>query len=368
MVFEIFAMADNGVIGKDNGLPWRLPADMAYFKKTTMGFPIVMGRNTWESIGSRPLPGRENVVVTRQKGKVKEDLERQGCLVFNSVEEVCEHYKDKDFFVIGGAKIYSDFLPKADRLYVTKVEAEPDGDKFFCDPELKGWKLVSSQKGTVDEKNTLPHSFNVYERNKEQPVESNKKTPKQLRVAIDDLSALPENDIPEGYELTTLDPDDAEMVHKWELLNDEAFDSFNSYTKIVGEHKGYYPFCTYIICKDGEIASTATAIYDRGNPRNYGYVHMVAADKKYSGKGLGYQVCLAVLRKHAEMGCSGTWLVTDDFRKPALVTYLKLNMMPVLAAEDHKQRWLNILNEIGREDLIDYVENLEMLPEEDMLC
>lgn len=164
MIFEIFAMAENGLIGDNNSIPWRLPADFKYFKETTMGHPIVMGRKTWESIGSKPLPGRENVVISRVVGEERETLEGQGCIVFNSVESVIEHYGDKDFFVIGGGEIYRAFLPHTDRLYVTIVKGDFDGDVYFCNPQLDGWKLVSSIDGVVDEKNLYEHKFSIYER------------------------------------------------------------------------------------------------------------------------------------------------------------------------------------------------------------
>jgi len=164
VIFEIFAMAENGLIGNNNAIPWRLPADFKYFKETTMGYPIVMGRKTWESIGSKPLPGRENVVVSSATGDAKDLLENQGCTVFNDIGQVIEHYGENDFFVIGGGEIYRAFLPYADRLYVTVVKGDFDGDVYFCDPKLEGWKLISSVDGVVNEKNIYEHSFNVYER------------------------------------------------------------------------------------------------------------------------------------------------------------------------------------------------------------
>lgn len=164
MIYEIFAMSENGLIGNNNAIPWRLPADFKYFKETTMGYPIVMGRKTWESIGSKPLPGRENVVVSSASGDTKIALENQGCSVFNSVEAVLEHYVDKDFFVIGGGEIYRAFLPHTDKLYVTIVKGDFEGDVYFCNPQLDGWKLVSSVAGVVNEKNVYEHKFNIYER------------------------------------------------------------------------------------------------------------------------------------------------------------------------------------------------------------
>jgi dihydrofolate reductase len=154
------AMDQNRVIGKDNQLPWHLPADLAYFKRVTMGHPIVMGRKTFASIG-RVLPGRENIIVTRNKS-----FSHEGCTILHSIEEIktfAEKHKG-EVFVIGGAEIFKETLPFADRLYITKIEAKFPGDTFFPNFNEEDWKLVSTEKGPKDEKNPYDYYFLVYER------------------------------------------------------------------------------------------------------------------------------------------------------------------------------------------------------------
>jgi dihydrofolate reductase len=167
----IVAMANNRAIGKDNQLLWHIPEDLKYFKKTTFGKPIIMGRKTFESIG-RALPGRLNIVVTRQK-----DFQHPQIRVVNTVEEALKvaeahAYIDgiDEVMCIGGAEIYSSTLPKADRLYVTHVDAEIEGDAFFPEINDSEWKQISKQeflleddkkKGQADNYN---FSFCVYDR------------------------------------------------------------------------------------------------------------------------------------------------------------------------------------------------------------
>lgn len=160
MISHIFAMDQNRVIGKDNRLPWHLPADLAYFKKVTMGHAIMMGRKTFESIG-RPLPGRENVVVTRNRS-----FRAEGCTVLHSLEEVRQFAanRDDEVFVIGGAELFQATLPVADRLYITKIEASFPGDTFYPAFDESKWQLVSYTKGIKDEKNPYDYAFMVYER------------------------------------------------------------------------------------------------------------------------------------------------------------------------------------------------------------
>lgn len=160
MISHIVAMDQNRVIGKDNRLPWHLPADLAYFKKVTMGHAIIMGRKTFESIG-RPLPGRENVIVTRNRS-----FQAEGCTVIHSIEEVRQFAakRNDEVFVIGGAELFQATLPFADRLYITKIEANFPGDTFYPDFEESEWQLVSYTKGIKDEKNPYDYAFIVYER------------------------------------------------------------------------------------------------------------------------------------------------------------------------------------------------------------
>lgn len=157
MISLIVAMDEAGVIGKDNKMPWHLPADLKYFKRTTLGHPVLMGRKTYESIG-RPLPERRNIVLTRQ-----EEYAAPGCDVIHSVEEIALH-EGEDLFVIGGAEIFQMLLPKTDRLYLTRIHERFAGDTYFPSLDLSEWTLLSETKGTVDEKNPHPHTFLVYEK------------------------------------------------------------------------------------------------------------------------------------------------------------------------------------------------------------
>ncbi len=161
MISTIVAVAKGGVIGKEGGMPWYLPAELARFKEVTMGHPIIMGRKTHESIG-RALPGRTNIVITRSKG-----YRAEGCRVVGSLEKAVEVAKGSEgsdeIFIIGGEQIYKEAMPKLERIYLTKVDAEVDGDKFFrYDP--KEWKEVSSEKHSADEKNQYDFEFTTLDR------------------------------------------------------------------------------------------------------------------------------------------------------------------------------------------------------------
>ncbi|HEO8421222.1 dihydrofolate reductase [Niallia sp. FSL W8-0635] len=160
MISLIVAMDINGVIGVNNQLPWHLPEDLKYFKEITTGHPIVMGRKTRDSIG-RNLPNRENVVITRNQ-----DYNCEGCTIFHSVDEFYNwsNAKDEEIFVIGGAELFAETLSNTDRLYITRINHEFEGDTFFPALNWQEWKLVSEQKGIVDEKNIYSHVFYVYER------------------------------------------------------------------------------------------------------------------------------------------------------------------------------------------------------------
>lgn len=138
----IAAKSENGVIGKDNKLPWHLPEDLKYFKKMTLGKPVIMGRKTFESMGSKPLPNRENIVLTRYEGLVL-----PGCIIVNSVEgALAAAGSSAEAMVIGGAEIYSLFLPIADRLYLSIIPQIIDGDSFFPKLDMENWQLVSEEK------------------------------------------------------------------------------------------------------------------------------------------------------------------------------------------------------------------------------
>lgn len=154
----IAAVARNGVIGANNRLPWRLPADLAYFKRQTLGKTVLMGAATWRSLG-RPLPGRHNVVLSRTMEKAPE-----GCDLVRSVEEALRLYGGRELMVIGGAVVYRQFLPHADRMLLTEIDADFEGDAHFPEFDRSEWKMVSRTPGVTDEINPLPHAFCVYER------------------------------------------------------------------------------------------------------------------------------------------------------------------------------------------------------------
>jgi len=155
----IVAMDDNHLIGKDNGLPWHLPADLAFFKKVTTGHSIVMGRKTYDSIG-RPLPNRRNLVITRNT-----DVSIDGCEVFNSIDSALQSAKEEDeVLVIGGANLCKQVLGQVDRLYITHIEGVFEGDTYFPDYDEGNWQEISCESHTPDEKNPHHYHFKILER------------------------------------------------------------------------------------------------------------------------------------------------------------------------------------------------------------
>jgi dihydrofolate reductase len=159
MIGLLVAYAHGRVIGKDGAIPWRLPNDLRYVKRLTTGHTVVMGRKTFDSIG-RPLPNRRNIVLSHNTA-----LTIPGAEVVQSVEEATRLVEPQDdLFVLGGESIYRQFLPLADRLYITEVDYATEGDTFFPEWDCSAFRLISRQDGPLDEKNTLPHVFYVYER------------------------------------------------------------------------------------------------------------------------------------------------------------------------------------------------------------
>src|SRR6266404_2520787 len=149
----IVAASENDVIGKGGKLPWRLSADLAKFKKLTMGHPIIMGRKTFESIG-RPLPGRRNIIITHNR-----DFFAEGCDITNSLDLALKIVSDQpEVFIIGGSSIYEQALPKADKIYLTRVKATIEGDKFFKFDDTQ-WKKTYSEVHPKDEKNQYTFEF-----------------------------------------------------------------------------------------------------------------------------------------------------------------------------------------------------------------
>ncbi len=164
IISTIVAVAKNNVIGKDNDIPWYLPADLKYFKKVTTGHHIVMGRKCYESIG-RPLPKRTNVIVTRNPFFIA-----TGCLVTHNVAEavqLAEANGEEEVFIIGGGQIYEIALPHVDRIYLTEVDLEVEGDIFFPEINPKEWTLIEETEHQSDEKNEYDYTFKILERKKE---------------------------------------------------------------------------------------------------------------------------------------------------------------------------------------------------------
>jgi len=158
MISLIAAMAADRVIGMDNAMPWHLPADLAWFKCHTLNKPVIMGRRTWESIG-RPLPDRLNIVISSQPSSV------EGVTWVASVEEALQAAGEaEEVMVIGGGRIYEQFLAQADKLYLTHIDAEVVGDTTFPDFEPEEWQSTFSEFHDADEKNSHSYCFEILER------------------------------------------------------------------------------------------------------------------------------------------------------------------------------------------------------------
>lgn len=158
----VVGIADNGVIGRDGGLPWRLSTDLKRFKQTTMGKPVIMGRKTWESLPKPPLPGRHNIVVTRDNGYVA-----SGATVVSSLEDALAAARSEgaaEASVIGGGEIYRLAMPFADRLDVTHVLSSIEGDTHFPTIDPQEWNIISSEDFPVGEKDSHATRYVVYER------------------------------------------------------------------------------------------------------------------------------------------------------------------------------------------------------------
>ena len=154
MIAAIVAMSENRVIGVDNTLPWHLKADLQHFKKLTTGHAVIMGRKTFESIG-RPLPNRENIIVTRNL-----DFSAEGCLVMHDLNEVIAYAKQQEsVFIIGGAQLYQATLNHVDTLYITEVHTSLEGDAFFPELNSDEWLEVSRERFSNNEENDFDYSF-----------------------------------------------------------------------------------------------------------------------------------------------------------------------------------------------------------------
>lgn len=160
-ISAIVAVTKNNVIGKDNQMPWHLPADLAYFKKVTLGHMIIIGRKNFESIG-KPLPGRTNIIITRDRS-----FACSNCKVMHSLEDAlffAHNNNENEVFIIGGGTIYEQSKDLWDKLYLTEIDTIVDGDVFFPEISWSQWHLVSEEQKASDEKNAFNLKFKVYSR------------------------------------------------------------------------------------------------------------------------------------------------------------------------------------------------------------
>lgn len=157
----IVAAAENNVIGKNNQLPWHLPADMKYFKQTTAGHTVIMGRGTFESLG-KPLPGRTNIVITRQQ-----HFKAPGCTIVGSIADAISYAKENgtaETFIIGGGEVFRQSMSLAHRIYLTRIFHSFDGDTFFPELNTDEWKMISEERHQPDEKNKYAFAFQLFEK------------------------------------------------------------------------------------------------------------------------------------------------------------------------------------------------------------
>lgn len=159
MIISLIAAMDrNRLIGRDNGLPWHLPDDFKHFKAVTLGKPVIMGRKTFESIG-KPLPGRQNIVVSRS------GFQANGIVSVASIEQALTAAGNaEEIMIIGGANLYQQMIDRADRMYLTQVDGQFDGDVWFPEFNLNDWKIVSSEQHQADDKNNFNFTITEYAR------------------------------------------------------------------------------------------------------------------------------------------------------------------------------------------------------------
>jgi dihydrofolate reductase len=159
----IVAAAENGIIGRDGGLPWHLSDDLRRFKRLTMGHTIIMGRRTWESIG-RALPGRRTIVVSRNPKLQIDVADVEVAASLDKALELANARGEDEVFIVGGAELYRESLSRADRIYLTRVCATVDGDTLFPEVAWNEWHLVESEENDATEKNEYAYHFETYDR------------------------------------------------------------------------------------------------------------------------------------------------------------------------------------------------------------
>ena len=160
MISLVYAISNNGVIGKNGGLPWHVPSDLKHFKAVTLGKPVIMGRKTWEGLPLKPLPGRQNIVVSRKPGFLAE-----GALVVANLDQAIAMAETaQEVCVIGGAELFKAFLPKAHRIYFTRILANVVGDTHMAELSADEWQQVEHQKPSKGEKDSAAFETFTYER------------------------------------------------------------------------------------------------------------------------------------------------------------------------------------------------------------
>ncbi|MFQ0990939.1 type 3 dihydrofolate reductase [Gilliamella apicola] len=160
----IVAMAHNRVIGLNNQMPWHLPADLAWFKKNTLNKPVIMGRKTFESIG-RPLPNRHNIVISRQIESIDNKISNVSWVKsIDGAISLAQAQQPDEVFIIGGGNIYQQVLPLIERLYLTHIDAELQGDTYFPDYLSEQWQVIYQEEHQADEKNSYPYQFKILQR------------------------------------------------------------------------------------------------------------------------------------------------------------------------------------------------------------
>jgi dihydrofolate reductase len=164
IVSLIVAVANNNAIGKDNQLLWHLPQDLKFFKNTTWAMPVIMGRKTFESVGRKALPGRLNIILSRNAGDIVETDLLKTAKTPEEALQIATDFGTKEIFIAGGAQIYQVFLPMAQRIYMTRVKITPEADTFFPEIDTNEWKMQQKTDFSPDEKHKYPFSIQIWER------------------------------------------------------------------------------------------------------------------------------------------------------------------------------------------------------------
>jgi dihydrofolate reductase len=165
IISSIVAAGENSAIGLKNGLPWRLPNDLKFYKYTTWGLPVIMGRNSFESMDKKCLPGRYNIILTSQKDlKAADNAELWTASTPEEALELARATDCKEIFITGGAKVYAAFMDRTDRIFLTRVHASPEADTFFPEPDWKEWTLKRSRRFEADDRHAFAYTFETWER------------------------------------------------------------------------------------------------------------------------------------------------------------------------------------------------------------